>query len=174
MLQKFDALRHRATEKSDFSDSVSTTKASEILSIAKSQIGIREATGNNDGLAVEKYLHYTGNNKGEPWCASFVSWVFGQAGYKQPQTAWSPALFPSIRQVPRAAPAMVFGIYFPKLKRIGHVGLVEKVSSNWIYTIEGNTNPLGSREGDGVYKRIRHTRTIAQYADWLKEKGVKP
>ncbi|RYD96258.1 MAG: CHAP domain-containing protein [Sphingobacteriales bacterium] len=142
--------------------------------IAKSQIGIREASGNNDGLAVEKYLAYTGNKKGEPWCASFVSWVFAQAGYPQPRTAWSPALFPSSRKVSDAEPATVFGIYFPKLKRIAHVGLVEKVRSNWIFTIEGNTNPAGSREGDGVYQRIRHKRSIAVYADWLNEKGGRP
>ncbi|MFN0293142.1 C40 family peptidase [Pedobacter helvus] len=147
----------------------------QLLTIAQSQVGVREATGNNDGLQVEKYLAYTGNIKGEPWCAAFVSWVFGQAGYKQPCTAWSPALFPKAKQVVTAKPAMVFGIYFKDKGRIAHAGLVEKQKDQWIYTIEGNTNIAGSREGDGVYRKLRHAKTIAAYANWLPpEKGGRP
>ncbi len=147
----------------------------QLLTIAKSQIGVREATGNNDGEAVECYLHYTGNKKGEPWCAAFISWVFGQAGYSQPRTAWSPSLFPKSRAVKTIKPATVFGIYFKDKGRIAHVGLVERQQHDWIYTIEGNTNSAGSREGDGVYRKLRHSRTIAAYANWLPpEKGVKP
>ncbi|WP_240186663.1 C40 family peptidase [Pedobacter namyangjuensis] len=143
----------------------------QIIAIAKSQVGIREATANNDGVDVEKYLAYTGNQKGDPWCASFVSWVFGKAGYHQPKSAWSPDLFPKKRQAQEPTIAMVFGIYYPKLKRIAHCGLVSKLNGNWVYTIEGNTNVSGSREGDGVYQRIRHKRIIKVYADWLKENG---
>ncbi|TCC94602.1 peptidoglycan-binding protein [Pedobacter frigiditerrae] len=142
---------------------------SNILAIAQSQLGVHEATGNNDGIQVEKYLRYTGNKKGEPWCASFVSWVYGQAGYVQPKTAWSPGLFPLARQTLKPQPADVFGIYFAALGRIAHCGLVEKKQGNWLYTIEGNTNVVGSREGDGVYRKLRHLRTIKVYADWLNE-----
>ena len=147
----------------------------QVLKIAKSQIGVREATGNNDGRQVEAYLAYTGNKKGEPWCASFVSWVFGKAGYAAPRSAWSPALFPKERLVATAIPATVFGIYFKAKGRITHAGLVERKQGSWIYTIEGNTNLAGSREGDGVYRRLRHSRTIKAYADWLPDKkGAKP
>ena len=151
-------------------------KVSLLLKIASSQIGIREATGNNDGPQVEKYLAYTGNKKGEPWCASFVSWVFGQAGLAQPRTGWSPALFPKERVLKKAKTAAVFGVYFPDKQRIAHVGLIERQRGNWHYTIEGNTNLKGSREGDGVYRKLRHSRTIVKYADWLpqQEKGASP
>lgn len=144
--------------------------APKILSIAKSQLGIREATGKNDGLQVEQYLIYTNNKKGDPWCASFVSWVYGQAGYPLPRTAWSPALFPLDKRTDKPQPADVFGIYFPKLKRIAHCGIVEDSRANWIYTIEGNTNLAGSREGDGVYRKLRHRRSIKYYANWIDEK----
>lgn len=139
-----------------------------IIAIAVAQLGVQEATGQNDGKQVEAYLHYTGNKKGEPWCASFVSWVFGKANYKAPRTAWSPALFPAGRLSKTAKPAMVFGIYFPKLKRIAHCGIIELQKENWLYTIEGNTDLTGGRTGGGVYKRWRHARTIQCYADWLK------
>ncbi len=139
-----------------------------ILTIARTQIGVREETGKNDGLAVEAYLKYTGNKKGEPWCASFVSWVYAKAGLAMPRSAWSPALFPKIRQTLNPLPAGVFGIYFEKHQRIAHCGLVENTKGSWIYTIEGNTNGAGSREGDGVFRKLRHRRTIAVYANWLK------
>ncbi len=146
-----------------------TKEAQQLLQIAKSQIGVREATGRNDGVQIEKYLAYTGNTKGEAWCAAFVSWVFGQASFAQPRTAWSPALFPLAKQITVAEPAAVFGIYFPEKGRIAHVGLVERVRGNWVYSIEGNTNVLGSREGDGVYRKLRHAKTIKAYANWLPE-----
>lgn len=149
---------------------ISDRKTNHLLKIAQSQIGVREATGNNDGHAVEAYLHYTGNRKGDPWCASFVSWVFGKAGLPQPRSAWSPALFPKQRLLAKAVPAAVFGIYFPDKGRIAHTGLVERQKGHWIYTIEGNTNFAGSREGDGVYRKLRHLKTIKAYANWLAKR----
>ena len=37
-----------------------------------SQIGVREATGRNDGKQVELYLKSVGLGKGYAWCAAFV------------------------------------------------------------------------------------------------------
>lgn len=139
-----------------------------ILVIARSQIGVREATGNNDGVRVEGYLKVNHLTKGNPWCAAFISWVFKQAGFAQPRTAWSPALFPLAQQSLSPKPADVLGIYSIKLKRIAHCGLVERRKNNWIISIEGNTNADGSRDGDGVYRKWRHLRTIAKFADWVK------
>ncbi len=158
-----------------------------VLDIARAQLGVREKTGNNDGVAVESYLKYVGFMKGNPWCAAYVCWVFGQAGYLAPRTAWSPALFPLDRLVKQESSSppslrlprllrgnkgadikgLVFGIYFPGLKRIGHCGLVDGIQGDFIITLEGNTNVEGSREGQGVYRRLRHKRTIYKYADWL-------
>lgn len=148
---------------------------STILRIAQSQLSVREATGKNDGEEVEAYLSYIGTNKGEPWCASFVSWVYGKAGFVKPKTAWSPSLFPLARQTLNPLPADVFGVYFSRLKRIAHCGLVESRQGNWIYTIEGNTNNGGSREGDGVYRKLRHQRSIKYYANWVsnRKEGLK-
>ena len=144
-----------------------------IVSIARSELGIREATGRNDGKRVEEYLSVCGLPKGHPWCAAFVSWVFKQAGFAHPRTAWSPAMFNTSVNVKQARPAVVFGLYFDHLKRIGHVGLVERAEGDWLVTIEGNTNISGSREGDGVYRKRRHRKTVYRYADWAgKEAGL--
>ncbi len=66
--------------------------------IYDSQIGVRES-GINKGLQVEKYLKYVNLAKGNPWCAAFVCWVFGQAGVSSPQTGWSPSLFPASKVI---------------------------------------------------------------------------
>ncbi|WP_316770983.1 hypothetical protein [Pedobacter frigiditerrae] len=142
-----------------------------VVELAQSQVGVREFGNNNHGKAVEAYLAYTKMKPGNPWCAAFVSWVYGQQGRAQPKTAWSPNLFPLARQTLKPLPADVFGIYFPDLGRIAHCGLVERKKGNWIYSIEGNTNVTGSREGDGVYRKLRHSKTIKVYADWVNELG---
>jgi hypothetical protein len=116
---------------------------------------------------VETYLRYVGLKKGHAWCAAFLSWVYGQAGYTLPKSAWSPQLFPATRLRKVPAPALVLGIYFPALKRIAHVGLVTELQHDWVHSIEGNTNPAGSREGEGVYRRLRHKRFISSYANYL-------
>lgn len=145
----------------------------QIVAIAQSQIGVREATGNNDGPEVEAYLTSVGLKKGEPWCAAFLSWIFKKAGYKQPRTAWSPALFPSQRLVKLPAPGVLFGIYFPSLERIAHCGLIERVNGNWLSCVEGNTNLSGSRNGDGVYRKLRHAKTIYRYSNWISNNSKK-
>jgi hypothetical protein len=154
-----------------------------VIEAARKEIGVREV-GKNAGKRVGEYLVYTGIKVPAPYCASFVSWCFGQAGYKEPKTAWSPALFPDARsgQVPAKGqvvsptplrelrgitPGLVFGIYFPDLKRIAHVGIVEMVLGDYIQTIEGNTSADGSRQGIGVFRRLRHKRTICKYSNWL-------
>src|SRR5690606_12643905 len=108
------------------------------------------------------------------WCAAFVSWVFAKAGYAAPRTAWSPALFISSVMTKKIERGNVFGIYIANLNRIGHVGIVERKDGDWLITIEGNTNSDGSREGDGVYRKRRHLRTIYAYADWIAKNGGQP
>jgi hypothetical protein len=141
-----------------------------LLNIASKQVGVMEKTGHNDGQVVEQYLAYVHLPKGEPWCAAFVSWVFGQAGYERPRSGWSPDLLPVARRVPSPFPGAVLGIYFPELKRIAHVGLVIGSRHDWVDSVEGNTNLNGSREGVGVYRKLRHRRFIYGYANWSGEK----
>ena len=140
---------------------------SDLLRIARAEIGVREKSGRNDGKRVEQYLHCVGLNRGEPYCAAFVSFCFKQAGHAAPRTGWSPDLFPSKTLVKQPVPGNVFGVYFPELKRIAHCGLVSGLHTDWVMTIEGNTNASGGRDGEGVYARRRHKRTIRCYADWL-------
>ena len=140
-----------------------------IVGVARKSKGVREGDVPNSGKEVSAYLRYVGINTPAPWCAAWISYVFGQAGYTSPKTAWSPGLFPAKRSVKAARPGFVLGIYYPVLKRIAHCGIVTEVKGDLVFSVEGNTNVNGSREGDGVYRRIRHKRSIHRYADWVKK-----
>lgn len=136
---------------------------SAIINTAYSQLGVKEATGNNDGAAVEIYLAYTGLPEGYDWCAAFVSWCFGSVGLPQPRNPWSPALFPRKRiliESGKAQAADVFGIWHTQLKRIAHVGLLYRKEAGYWLTIEGNSN-------NAVESRRRHERTLYQIAQWV-------
>lgn len=138
-----------------------------IVAIAAKEIGVREATDNNDGPRVEEYLAYTDLGKGYAWCAAFVSWCYGKAGRDAPRNAWSPALFPNVRcytkeQIQREAvrPADLFGIYSQRLGRINHVGIVWKLEGRYILTVEGNV-------ANRVLSKRRALATVYAFSNWL-------
>lgn len=138
-----------------------------------------ERTGRNDGPEVEAYLHSVGRKKGDAWCAAFVNWCLEQNGFKTVKNGWSPAWFPTKRiiylrgQYEKATPQAgdVMGIYFPSMKRIAHVGFIDKWGPTYVITVEGNTGPQNTgqatREGQGVYRKKRIKRQIYAVANWI-------
>jgi hypothetical protein len=142
-----------------------------IITEARKAIGIREATGRNDGAVVDEILASV-NLEGTkaPWCAAFIVWVgdkaFGSTLLNPyPRSAWSPVFLAKPtwdrqRKGTPLKPADVFGIWFNSMGRVAHVGLVEKNEGDWLVTIEGNTNGGGSRDGDGVYRRRRLSTNV--------------
>lgn len=151
-------------------------KADQLAAVYNAEVGVREATGQNDGLRIEEYLAATGLPAGYSWCASFVSWCFIQAGLPALRSAWAPAWFParktiytrtSTRELPVVQRGDVFGIYYPRQNRIAHVGFIDGQQEGFFITVEGNTNANGSRNGDGVYRKRRSVRTIYKISRWL-------
>lgn len=147
-----------------------------VIGTAIAQSHVREASGNNDGIEVEKYLVSVNLKKGNPWCAAFVSWCLQQVHIVNPKSGWSPNWFPASKviytrgnSIHQATPqaADVFGIWFPERKRIAHVGFILQWSDKTSLTIEGNTNEAGSREGDGVYRKRRLARQIYKVSSWI-------
>jgi hypothetical protein len=141
------------------------------------QLGVREATGKNDGKSVEVYLNYVKLSKGNPWCAAFVCWTLGVNGIENPRSGYSPVLFPKAKVIyqlnidKNGSPqkADVFGIWFANKNRIAHVGFVDVWGPQYVITVEGNTNEAGSREGDGVYRKRRLTRQIYAVSSFIKQ-----
>lgn len=137
-----------------------------------SQIGVREATGNNDGLQVEKYLKVSGFGSGFAWCAAFLAWTFEQSQIKAIKSAWAPSWFPmerviylqgSIKETPQYGDVM--GIWING--RIGHVGFVDEWGDKIVITVEGNTSDTSIHEGDGVYRKRRLKQQIFAVSKWL-------
>lgn len=151
---------------------LATAAQQKIVAIAASQLHVRESGRNNFGKEVKAYLAYTRLPEGNPYCAAFISWVFAKAGYAEPRTAWSPDLFPAARRIKEPQAADLLAIYSVEKKRIAHCGLIERLQHDWVIAIEGNTNVEGSREGDGVYRKWRHRKTIYSYSRWLKREEV--
>jgi hypothetical protein len=156
------------------SDSIRTR----VKHVYDAEVGVREKTGNNDGVRVETYLRYCKLSKGNPWCASFVCWVFGQLNIKNPRSGYCPNLFPSKNVIYKRGrkiniqpkPGDAWGLYFPEKGRVAHVGFVDKWQSKYVITVEGNTNEAGSREGDGVYRKRRAIKSIYVVANYIDQK----
>ena len=136
-----------------------------VLEVAKSQIGVRELTGNNDGVAVEKYLKSVGLGKGYAWCMSLVYWCCKESYPINPLVRTGGVLREwnetTLRKVTKPVVGSIFIMDFGQGK--GHTGFVTGINGTKITTIEGNTNVGGSRDGIGVFARERNINTIKGY-----------
>lgn len=138
------------------------------LGTAATQIGKCEnPLGSNWGTPVKDYLKAVGINFPASWCMAFVYWCFDQvAEGKNPLIktggvlhAWNTA--DKQFRVTDCQAGDIFIMDFGK--GLGHTGIVEKVDENFIYTIEGNTNDTGSREGIMVCRKQRPKTKIKGY-----------
>lgn len=147
----------------------------EVAAIYKSQLGVREKTGRNDGKDVEKYLKSVGLGKGFAWCAAFVHWCLNEAGVKNSITAWSPTAHNKnnivyfnnkFKKEPQQAD--VITLYYSNKGRIGHTGFFDHMQSeSMTANYEGNTNRGNSNEGDGVYLTFRPVKTLYSITSWI-------
>jgi hypothetical protein len=140
-----------------------------------SQIGVREATGNNDGKAVKMYLATVNLPEGYFWCAAFVKWNLLNAGITSAKTINGMALSCESKHIiykkqklfEPLRPGDVATLYYANLKRIGHTYFYDKPINKILYqSVEGNTSSGGSRNGDGVYRRYRSYRTTWSITRW--------
>lgn len=135
-----------------------------IVAKAVSQIGYKEK-GNNDTI----YGAWYGMNY-QPYCMMFVSWCAAQCGISTgtiPKLAYVPYCVDFYQKQGRYKAK---GTYRPEAGDLiiygsnSHIGIVEKVQGNTVFTIEGNTSANGnSSNGDGVYRRSR-----ALSDSWIK------
>lgn len=152
-----------------------------VVENATLDVGVREATGHNDGPVVERYLASVGMHKGLSWCAAFVSYHLSGCGVRNPHTGWSPAFSGVSARIwsPRKAtrmpmPGDVFALWYSSLGRVGHVGFVTGCDGRYITTVEGNTSAPGSREGDGVYARRRQLSKVYAVTNYIHDEAPFP
>ena len=148
-----------------------TPLAAKVLELAATQIGVREH-GRNPGPEIDAYNREIGHDpaKADPWCAIFVSAMVKRAcaalGVPVP-IHLTAGVFTLDEQAPRG-----MGTSVPKpgcifiLNGHKHTGFVDTVFPNGnCITIEGNTNPGGSADGDGVYRRTRERKELLTFID---------
>lgn len=144
--------------------------------IYSTYIGVREATGRNDGPEVERFLRNVGLGKGYPWCAAFVKTCLLEAGYESAGKMNGMALstvnksnmvYSAGKKLKEPQPGDVATLWYNNLGRIGHTLFFDnEVNSNVYESVEGNTNGAGSREGDGVYRKKRSYKATYNISRW--------
>jgi hypothetical protein len=150
-----------------------STLQQKALEIAQGEIGKSEIPkGSNWGPDVQKYLASVGIDVAAPWCMAFVYWCYVRAsssmGVINPLlktggvlSQWTTRQRFSVASAPQ--PGDIFIMDFGKGE--GHTGIVERVDHDYVYTIDGNTNQDGSREG---YEVERKTRSRARIKGYLR------
>jgi peptidoglycan hydrolase-like protein with peptidoglycan-binding domain len=148
------------------------------IDVARSQIGVMEKPpGSNRGLEVDDYLGCVNCPPGNFWCTGFVYWCFDQASKqlnrKNPLVKTAGCLYhwnnskgkkiaarDAINNPALVKPGQVF--ILDHGRGMGHTGIVERVDGGFIHTIEGNSNPGGSRNGIGVFQLTRKISKISK------------
>ena len=150
----------------------------DVIKVAESEVGYLEKKNNSqldDKTANAGHNNYTKywrdlepSFQGQPWCQAFLNWVFTKAyGEKVAKellctdSGWSyytptaSGFFRNKGQYHKSNPKPGDLVYFKNSTRIHHVGLVYKVDSTKIYTIEGNTSSAAGvvDNGGGVFMK---------------------
>lgn len=144
------------------------------LEVAISQIGQQEKPlGSNWGQPVQSYLSSVGIGFPASWCMAFVFWCFKKSSEELKVTntaiktggvlkAWNDAP----KEMKASVPSMGSVFIMDFGKGLGHTGIVEKFDTVNVYTIEGNTNDTGSREGIEVCRKTRKRSAIKGYLNY--------
>lgn len=143
-----------------------TSLGQKALKQAITQLGQQEKPlGSNWGHPVQDYLKSVGIGFPASWCMAFVYWCFDQVVNPNPLVktggvlkVWNDA---KSNRVTDPQPGDIFIMDFGK--GLGHTGIVEKVDPTFIYTVEGNSNDTGSREGIEVTRKQRTRKSIKGY-----------
>lgn len=164
----------------------------EIVRIAKAEVGIEELNGTNCGIRVDEYKAATwlDSTKGWPWCAAFVCWVVREAfvaagasiktkGFGRPRTAgaWDMENWSLDQDSTTWTKKPHMGDIQPGdivVFTFSHIGFAisEPDDNGYIRTVEGNTDSKGSREGGGVFSKIRHTSKVRSRIRFRQSKLV--
>jgi len=149
-----------------------------VIFVAKNLVGLREATGHNDGPWIDQMLDYLGLPHHLSWCLAFVLYCYHVAVNPIPfpkiarcslfweqiqQNEWKYKVYTAEDAAwgivkAEAGDVMIFAHSpTPGNKNWnGHAALVVKqITPRRWGTVEGNSNVKGSREGDGVYLNER-------------------
>ena len=154
-----DTSKNNKSGNSGNSTNVSGSGGQKLVNIALGEVGNNEGDNSH-----HKYEAYTGLKDSDPWCAAFVSWCAGQAGYvdrgiipKYVGCTWQYHTLidaGGTEHLEGSGYNPVAGdiIFFGRASEKTHTGIVVSSDANYVYTVEGNT----SCEGDSVSRCNGH------------------
>jgi len=136
-----------------------------LISVLRGEVGTQEGFSGGHWNNIQKYsedslVSELSWSDGQPWCAVFATWAYRKAGIAEgsfPVTASVNTAYQWYRargrwsEYPSVGAQVILGSSV-------HTGIVIDYDSDYITTVEGNTNTNGSSEGDGVYYRKRYRR----------------
>ena len=154
--------------------------AQRMINVALGEIGNHESDKSH-----HKYEAFTGMDDSQPWCAAFVTWVAGAAGYLKDgmfprfvgcstglrlfkNNTNADVHYASTGYNPQPGDIIFFS-WSGSTTNLSHVGIVISADSNYVYTVEGNTYCEGEAASkcagsDGVSKKKRaRNNTIIAY-----------
>jgi hypothetical protein len=130
---------------------------------------VREAGGNNRGYWPDTFALRGKSPVGSPWCALAVWYCLLEAGNRDgPRmpgrvaewATWAKETGRLVRRPRRGNLA-----YWLNSNGTGHIGFVLKTLGPFVWTIEGNTNDGGSREGDRMLRKVRR---LSAFDGWIR------
>lgn len=144
--------------------------ASQIIALAKTQIGVSEDPVKSDNVKYNKELH--GGAK-QPWCCTFIRWLFKQLKAEKlfcdgrneaavPNvTAWA-RKSKQLLQYNKGKPGdLAIFDWSGGQTRSDHIGLIIGVENGYYITIEGNTSDPNGSGNEGVYQKKRSFKQIS-------------
>lgn len=166
-----------------FAQKVIADKIPRLITVeaGKSMVGIKEATGRNDGKMIRLIQETVGGASGEPYCCggieTLVAYAEKKTGLISPipvtelaQDLWwkTPKKY-RVKSIPLPGAAIVWADLYPdgSRKSTGHTELVlwadEKVIHCVGFNTSGTTKPGSevNREGNGVFYTVRSYKSTA-------------
>jgi len=121
--------------------------AKNLVQIAQAEIGNGELGSNNSGYHVRRYLNGKENLS---WCAAFVSFCLKESGSDFGYKFSAKEIFNIAKKKGYKVNSPLSGdlvVFWRESKSSwkGHIGIIEKVDENYIYTIEGNVGKFPSK-----------------------------
>lgn len=113
--------------------------------------------------------------QGQPWCATFVNMmyiaVYGKERAKKMLggsfSLWTPTFAKNVQCSTKNPLKVGIPIFFKNSERIHHVGIIQGVNDEYIYTIEGNTKVSNDVVAEGhIVTTKKYKRNNKNIAGW--------
>jgi hypothetical protein len=140
-----------------------------VASMAECYTGVKEIKYSNRGYLVDTFAAGLGIPSGQPWCMTFVQYVFKQVSdtfhmqdllpYDTASTQsfanWAEKEGLATIDVKKATRGSLIVFSLGKRPRVGHIEILTEVGATWYNSIGGNTDDGDSMNGGAVCKHER-------------------